>query len=596
MDAQHVGRGALDLDHVDDLAGLDAVVLVVRARRSTPRRRSSPGPACRRPSSRSTMARLPISASAPVRSVGPLVQALDDAGPDQRRAARPRRPARARSAGPAGRREPRSAAPTSAPTGEHDQEEVEADQLESARARRPARASQPTGCRSASPWREPIHSVSNRSGVPTRHPAGRVATVLLVQRQAHPEGRGQLFGVASRRQRARRDDPSGAQQQGVGEARRDLLDVVATPGSWPVSTSSMASDREGRDEVLAAAEVEPGRRLVEEQQLRVGHQRARDLHPLALALAERAEGPVEEVPDARPRGAAAVARSWSSSSYSSRQRPTTPYDAETTTSRTRSCRGIRSARAALVQPIRGRSSKTSTVPSTSPRMPDHSGRRMDLGASTLHQRGLAGTVRTEDHPALVLLDRPVDLVEQGGTAALDGDVGELEHGIRRMGPQRRVGVGGVARQPTAARPTDVAPARCVWTTARRLRRGLAVPVAAVLATCWTRAAPVTCGLDDLADAVVGDDPRHLVGGVGRRSRPRDVLALHGLLRPPAMRPVLAWRSRRPATRSGWEVPRVQRRGDRGRRGRRASVPDSGWCPLRSRGRCVARPTAPTAVP
>ncbi len=64
-----------------------------------------------------------------------------------------------------------------------------------------------------------------------------------------------------------------------------------------------------------------------------------------------------------------LARWWSISSYSSRQRPSTAYDAETTTSETRSLVGKRSARAALVSPIRGRSSNTSTAPSTSPSSP-----------------------------------------------------------------------------------------------------------------------------------------------------------------------------------------------------------------------------------
>ncbi len=54
---------------------------------------------------------------------------------------------------------------------------------------------------------------------------------------------------------------------------------------------------------------------------------------------------------------------------------------------------------------------------------------MDLGRAELHQRGLAGTVGSEDHPALVLLDCPVHAVEQGGLSSLDGDVGELEYGV-----------------------------------------------------------------------------------------------------------------------------------------------------------------------
>ena len=46
---------------------------------------------------------------------------------------------------------------------------------------------------------------------------------------------------------------------------------------------------------FAAAEVEPGRRLVEQHEFGVGHQGARDLHPLALPLGQRAEAAVREV-------------------------------------------------------------------------------------------------------------------------------------------------------------------------------------------------------------------------------------------------------------------------------------------------------------
>ena len=71
---------------------------------------------------------------------------------------------------------------------------------------------------------------------------------------------------------------------------------------WDTSTiageSASGEHRQRRHEVLAAAEVEAGGGLVEQQQLGVGHQRPRDLHPFALALAEGAERAVGEVVDA----------------------------------------------------------------------------------------------------------------------------------------------------------------------------------------------------------------------------------------------------------------------------------------------------------
>ena len=78
--------------------------------------------------------------------------------------------------------------------------------------------------------------------------------------------------------------------------------------------SSMREHGQRRDEVLAAAEVETRRGLVEDQQLGVGHQRTGDLHPLALALAEGAEGAVERALPAPTSTSRARARSWSSSS------------------------------------------------------------------------------------------------------------------------------------------------------------------------------------------------------------------------------------------------------------------------------------------
>ena len=69
---------------------------------------------------------------------------------------------------------------------------------------------------------------------------------------------------------------------------------------WVTSTSagasaSAASSPRRRDEVLPAAEVETGGRLVEQHELGVGHEGPGDLDPLALALAQRAEAAVGQV-------------------------------------------------------------------------------------------------------------------------------------------------------------------------------------------------------------------------------------------------------------------------------------------------------------
>ena len=164
------------------------------------------------------------------------------------------------------------------------------------------------------------------------------------------------------------DDLALAQQQGVGEAGRDLLDVVG--------------DQHGRRRASRPSPAPTAWRPGPRGRRGRGRRRARR----AAAARGRSSAPGRSAPACAPprTGCRRCGRQvpgadlgeqlrrrapWSRSSYCSRQRPSTPYDAETTTSCTRSSRGIRSARAALVRPIRGRSSKTSTVPSTSPRMP-----------------------------------------------------------------------------------------------------------------------------------------------------------------------------------------------------------------------------------
>ena len=279
-----------------------------------------------------------------------------------------------------------------------------------------------------------------------------------------------------------------------------------------------------------------------------------------------------------------MARSWSSSSYRSRQRPTTPYDADTTTSRTISCArdalGDGSARPpdprAQLEDVDGAHDLTEDA--------HHSGRRVDLGRAQLHQRGLAGTVGAEDHPALVLLDRPVDTVQQGGTASLDGDVGELEHGIHVW--DLSGASGSVETHINLPAATDVA------APAYAPAMG-SLPVAAVLATWLDACRAGDVGPDDLADAVRGDDPRHLVSGLGDGTG-ADVLELHEL--PAALEGPVSLAlpgARRPGgpRRSG----RVQRRGDRGRSGRRRRCRRAGAVGGRADGRVAGPSSGPGAV-
>ena len=92
--------------------------------------------------------------------------------------------------------------------------------------------------------------------------------------------------------------------------------------------------------------------------------------------------------------------------------------------------GIRWASAAEDSPIRGRSSKTSTAAEPLAEDADRPAGGVHGGGRQLQQRGLAGPVGPEHHPALVLLDRPVDRVQQQLVAAPDRDRCQLQDRVR----------------------------------------------------------------------------------------------------------------------------------------------------------------------
>ena len=446
----------------------------------------------------------------------------------------------------------------------------------------------------ASPCCEPIRTSRSRRRRSTRGPARARAqrpSSCVQHAAASRTSPTRCSSVSTSLERAGGDHPPRAQQQGVGEARRDLLDVVGDqhrrgrrPRPWRAPTAcETRSSRPPRSRPAAGSSSSSSSGSVISARAICTRLRSPSL--------ERAEGAVGEVRRRRPRRAARRPGRGRGRRTSSRQRPTTAYDAETTTSRTRSSRGIRSARAALVSPIRGRSSKTSTVPSTSPRMPATPGGRVDLRGRDLQQRGLAGAVGAEDHPALVLLDRPVDAVEQGGLAPPDGDVGELEHGVHADWDLR----GGVVGFGWGRTPTYTA-GLAASAPAPRLRRLAAVsPSAArsprVLARGSTAWSPGAASLDDARDADRrATTPPTTWSACPARRRPSPLILALGLLRG-------ARRDRCRARAAGAGRPAgpgrpgcLQRRGVGGRRGgrrwtappRAGPAPDrrAAWC-----GRC-----------
>ena len=128
-------------------------------------------------------------------------------------------------------------------------------------------------------------------------PRGPAAVLVAEHAAASRRSRDRFASVTTWSSSPDGDHPAVAQQQGVGEPGRDLLHVVGDQhGRRRVGVHRQ--HRQRGHEVLAPAEVEAGGGLVEQQQLGVGHQRPGDLDPLALPLAEGAEGAVGEVLDA----------------------------------------------------------------------------------------------------------------------------------------------------------------------------------------------------------------------------------------------------------------------------------------------------------
>ena len=169
----------------------------------------------------------------------------------------------------------------------------------------------------------------------TQIPTCRPPAVGGSDDERHPEGGGQVRLGEHLLDQAGRDNPAVTHQQGVPEAWRDLLEVMGDQDRGRgVGVEGQARQR--RDEVLAAAQVQTRGRLVEEEELGVGHQGPGDLDPLALALTERPERALGQIGAPRARRAGRRPAPRPSGHSSSCQRPTTAYDAETTRSATRS--------------------------------------------------------------------------------------------------------------------------------------------------------------------------------------------------------------------------------------------------------------------
>ena len=131
-----------------------------------------------------------------------------------------------------------------------------------------------------------------------RHPRpGPAVAAIDLDRQA--EGAAQDVRRDHLGQGTRRDREAPGHHQGVGESRRDLLDVMRDEddGRWSRPRGEIG---EVGDEGLAGAEVEAGRRLVEQEKVGVGHQGAGDRGPSPLPSGQRAVRVIRDVREPDP--------------------------------------------------------------------------------------------------------------------------------------------------------------------------------------------------------------------------------------------------------------------------------------------------------
>jgi hypothetical protein len=209
---------------------------------------------------------------------------------------------------------------------------------------------------------------------------------------------------------AGREHRPAAQQHRVGEAVRHFLHVVGDEHHH--RRLGVAGQRgEPAQQILAAAQVEPGGGLVEQQELGVGHQRPRDLHPLALALGQGGELAPDQVRAAeriqefhRPGHVTGVVVLLPPAEDAVRRGEHEVDDLFAG----RDLFGDRGAG----QPDPGAQLEQVDL---AERLAEHLDRalaREHRGGRHLEQGGLARAVRADQDPALVLVRRPVHVTQQ----------------------------------------------------------------------------------------------------------------------------------------------------------------------------------------
>ena len=256
---------------------------------------------------------------------------------------------------------------------------------------------------------------------------GEPAAVAALQMDRHAEAGGDGLRRQRLLDRSRGVHAAAPQQQRVGEPARNLLQVVGHQhgGGRPGIGGHGAQQRH---ELLAAAQIESRRRLVEQPQRRVVHQRAGQQDALALAGRQRAEaGPgqrgaseaLEQLARARPVGGRVLVPPR-------RQGGVLAGDDDVLDPQ-RGPQHVRQRRAGDAQSP----PQLTDVGTAQPLAEDLDGAAggMDVQAGEPAQRGLPRSVRSQHGPALAAPHAPVDAPQNRALAADQIDAGQGQHEV-----------------------------------------------------------------------------------------------------------------------------------------------------------------------
>ena len=233
------------------------------------------------------------------------------------------------------------------------------------------------------------------------------------------------------------------QQHGVGEAVRDLFHVVRDQHHHR-RLGVVGELGQAAQKVLAAAQVQARGRLVEQQQLGVGHQGPGDLDPLALPLGQggelapdqvRAAERVEQFDRAGDVGGVVVLLPPAEDGVGGGEHQVDD---------------LLAGRDLLADGGAGQADPGAQVEDVdlAQLLAEHLDRslaREQRGRRHLEQGGLARAVRADEDPALVLVRRPVDVAEQDRRVPPDLDPAKPQHLVGHQGP------------PSACNPVETEP-------------------------------------------------------------------------------------------------------------------------------------------